>query len=48
MRHNVPFIFATGYVREAIPDRFSNVTLCEKPFNDRDNVASIARLAKSA
>lgn len=41
MRQNVPFVFATGYGRDAIPQRFSHVTLCEKPFNDRDIIASI-------
>jgi CheY-like chemotaxis protein len=27
----VPFVFATGYDREAIPERFSNRIRCEKP-----------------
>lgn len=27
----VPFVFATGYDRETIPDRFSGSSRCEKP-----------------
>lgn len=35
----VPFLFATGYERWSIPERYSKVVLCEKPVE----AASIAR-----
>jgi DNA-binding NtrC family response regulator len=38
MRH-IPFVFATGYAAEAIPQRFSDVKRFEKPYD----VARIAR-----
>jgi CheY-like chemotaxis protein len=41
---DIPFLFATGYGADVIPIRFSDVTLCEKPF-DRFKVArQIVRL----
>ncbi|GHD05120.1 response regulator [Tianweitania populi] len=30
-QRNVPFAFATGYEDSAIPDRFKQITRCEKP-----------------
>ena len=31
MTRRVPFVFATGYDREAFPERFSHCIRCEKP-----------------
>jgi len=31
LHRGVPFVFATGYDREIIPERFAHVTRCEKP-----------------
>jgi CheY-like chemotaxis protein len=33
---NVPFVFATGYDKEAIPDDFRSVPRWEKPFRPED------------
>ncbi len=30
-KRGIPFLFATGYERYSVPDRFSNVLVCEKP-----------------
>lgn len=38
----IPFIFATGYRRSAIPARFSHVRACEKPL-DVEQIASAMR-----
>lgn len=38
-RRGVPFVFATGYDREEIPDRFSDRIRCEKPVKP-DQVAN--------
>ncbi|MDQ0561144.1 DNA-binding response OmpR family regulator [Rhizobium mesoamericanum] len=29
--HGTPFVFATGYDRSAVPDRYRNIVCCEKP-----------------
>jgi CheY-like chemotaxis protein len=29
----VPIVFATGYDRDAIPERYANIPLCEKPID---------------
>lgn len=39
MQRGVPFVFATGYDRKMIPDRFAHVQRCEKPI-DAGQVAS--------
>jgi DNA-binding LytR/AlgR family response regulator len=41
--HNrgVPFVFATGYERAAIPARFANVPKCEKPIDPEAIVAAL-------
>ncbi|MBV9078291.1 MAG: response regulator, partial [Methylobacteriaceae bacterium] len=31
----VPFVFATGYDRASVPDRYAHVTRCEKPVDPR-------------
>jgi ActR/RegA family two-component response regulator len=33
--HGVPFVFATGYDGSMIPERFADVTRCEKPIEAR-------------
>lgn len=32
-QRNVPFVFATGYDPEVIPERHRHVPLCEKPLD---------------
>jgi DNA-binding NtrC family response regulator len=47
-RKGIPFVFATGYGPEMIPDRFADVIRWEKPF-DAPNVArDAARLCRRA
>lgn len=31
LRRGVPFVFATGYDRASIPERYSEIACCEKP-----------------
>jgi CheY-like chemotaxis protein len=31
LRRNVPFLFTTGYNRDAIPERYLHVSRCQKP-----------------
>lgn len=38
LARSIPFVFATGYDRSIVPERFANVITCEKPFN-ADQVA---------
>ncbi len=33
LRRGVPFVFATGYDRTSIPDRYAGIMCCEKPCN---------------
>jgi two-component SAPR family response regulator len=40
----VPFLFATGYDRDWLPERFSEVPCHEKPVSVSDLVRSLARL----
>jgi DNA-binding response OmpR family regulator len=44
----IPFVFVTGYGREAIPDRFDDIERIEKPIALRRVVAAIARLLQAA
>jgi DNA-binding response OmpR family regulator len=41
---DVPFIFATGYDRQAIPEEFTSAPRLEKPFKERELVAAVGRL----
>jgi CheY-like chemotaxis protein len=43
VEHGVPFVFATGYDRAALPPRFSEVALCIKPVQVRDLIRTLAR-----
>ena len=33
LRRGVPFVFATGYDRASIPERYAKIACCEKPCN---------------
>lgn len=33
MRHNIPFVFATGYAADTIPVRFAGIAVFEKPYD---------------
>ena len=33
LQRGVPFVFATGYDRASIPERYSGIVCCEKPCN---------------
>lgn len=41
---NVPFVFTTGYDASAIPQRFADVSRCEKPVSIGRVVEAIGRL----
>lgn len=41
---SVPFLFATGYDRGAIPDKFSAAPRLEKPFGEADLVSAVHAL----
>ena len=41
VERSVPFIFMTGYMGEALPDRFSAVPCCHKPLRAWDTVAML-------
>lgn len=38
----VPFVFATGYDRSALPERFAAVPLCIKPVQPRELIRTLA------
>lgn len=38
----VPFVFATGYTGEMIPERYAGVPCCEKPFEGPEIVRALA------
>jgi DNA-binding response OmpR family regulator len=40
----VPFIFMTGYGRDAIPREYQHVRRCEKPFDVKELVSEMATL----
>jgi DNA-binding NarL/FixJ family response regulator len=41
----VPFLFATGYDRAAIPPRFNDAARLEKPIKGNDLIAAVKMLA---
>lgn len=43
-QHNVPFLFATGYDQSVIPREFAGVICWEKPLDEAQLVADLARL----
>jgi CheY-like chemotaxis protein len=44
----IPFVFATGYGPEMIPDRFADVIRWEKPFDALNVARDVARLCQRA
>jgi CheY-like chemotaxis protein len=44
----IPFVFATGYSREAIPDRFVRVLRWEKPYELRGIVDGLVGLCEAS
>ena len=42
---DVPVLFVTGYDREAIPSRYANVPLCQKPAGADEVIAALARIS---
>lgn len=40
----IPFLFVTGYDREAIPKEFADIQRLEKPYRSHDLLTAIARL----
>ena len=46
VRQNVPFVFATGYEGQAIPERFKDARLLAKPFGFEAVQTAIADLLK--
>jgi len=45
---HVPFLFATGYSKPALPERFAHVMLLEKPFENSEIVRHIRESVRSA
>jgi two-component sensor histidine kinase/CheY-like chemotaxis protein len=45
-RRNVPFVFVTGYGREALPKAFRNVGILSKPFGQPQLIEAAARLVE--
>jgi CheY-like chemotaxis protein len=41
---NIPFLFATGYDAEAIPPRFAQTKLCDKPLNADQVCRALTRI----
>ena len=41
---DVPILFVTGYDREAIPSRYANVPLCQKPAGADEVIQALGRL----
>jgi hypothetical protein len=48
MADNVPFLIATGYGQEMIPDRFAAVPRIEKPFAVAEAIAILARFGEAS
>ncbi len=43
-RHDIPFMFATGFGADSIPARFSHVKVRQKPFSAEEIVNDVAGL----
>jgi DNA-binding response OmpR family regulator len=41
LERGIPFIFATGYDDEFIPEEFHDIRLCEKPVEPRELLAAL-------
>ena len=44
MAQEVPVLFVTGYDRDAIPDRYANVPICQKPVGADDVIKALRRI----
>jgi hypothetical protein len=44
----IPYVFASGYSRDALPERFSGVPFLEKPFAPEQMVALLGAAMKAA
>ena len=47
-RRKIPFVFATGYTADLIPDRFRTVSRWEKPYNIEQAVNDLVQLLRTA
>ncbi len=47
-RRSVPFLFATGYDRAVIPDRFGDIVHLEKPFGLRELRVALAEMVAAS
>ena len=43
---NIPFVFATGYARAVIPERFRDIRRWEKPYDVKKLVLDVERLCQ--
>ena len=41
---DVPVLFVTGYDRDAIPDRYADVPICQKPASAKDVIIALERI----
>ena len=41
---DVPVLFVTGYDRDAIPDRYADVPMCQKPASAKDVIIALERI----
>jgi CheY-like chemotaxis protein len=46
-RRNIPFVFVTGYGRQALPESFANSTMLTKPFTQEQLIQAAIRLAQT-
>lgn len=44
---DIPFLFLTGYSRSELPDDIGDVTVLEKPCEDKEVVAEVIRLLEN-
>ena len=44
---DVPVLFVTGYDRDAIPDRYADVPMCQKPASAKDVIMALERIVAS-
>jgi len=44
MEMQIPFLFATGFDATSIPDRFADITRCEKPIDVAKVIQAIGRV----
>ena len=41
---DVPVLFVTGYDRDAIPDQYADVPMCQKPVSAKDVIIALERI----